>query len=110
MQTDKFNQLIDGVKEKLGEENTALISDDLAILISDNTQTNKDLEDRDKQINTLKQDKENLIKTNGNLLQQVSVGKEEDFSFNQNKQKENEEKKEPFSFKKQFDEKGNFIE
>ena len=110
MQTDKFNQIIDGVKEKLGEEATALISDDLAILISDNTQTNKDLEDRDKQINTLKQDKENLIKTNGNLLQQVSVGKEEDFSFNQNKQKENEEKKEPFSFRKQFDEKGNFIE
>lgn len=110
MQTDKFNKLINGLQEKLGEENTALISDDLAILISDNTQTNKDLEDRDKQINTLKQDKENLIKTNGNLLQQVSVGKEEDFSFNQNKQKENEEKKEPFSFKKQFDEKGNFIE
>ena len=110
MQTDKFNELINGVKEKLGEEATALISDDLAILISDNAQTNKDLENRDTQINTLKQDKENLIKTNGNLLQQVSVGKEEDFSLNQNKQKEKEEKKEPFSFKKQFDEKGNFIE
>lgn len=109
MQTDKFNQLINGLQEKLGEEATALISDDLGILISDNTQVNQELENKNKEISNLKQDKENLIKTNGNLLQQVTMGKEEDFSFNQNKH-EKKNKKEPFSFKKQFDEKGNFIE
>ena len=109
MQTEDFNKLINGVREKLGEENTSLIADDLAILISDNAQINTDLENKDKEIEKLGKDKENLIKVNGNLLQQVTDDKidDNDFKFNE---KEKEDKKEPFSFKKQFDEFGNFIE
>ena len=109
MQTEDFNKLINGVREKLGEENTSLIADDLAILLSDNTQVNTELENKDNEISKLQTDKENLIKVNGNLLQQVTDGKEEDV-FNINNEKEKENKKEPFSFKKQFDEFGNFIE
>lgn len=109
MQTENFNNLINGIKEKLGEENTSLIADDLAVLLSDNTQVNTELENKDKEIEKLGKDKENLIKVNGNLLQQVTDDKidENDFKFNE---KEKENKKEPFSFKKQFDEFGNFIE
>ena len=46
---------------------------------------------------------------NGNLLQQVTDDKidDNDFKFNE---KEKENKKEPFSFKAQFDENGEFIE
>lgn len=108
MQTDKFNNLIDGIKEKLGEENTSLIADDLAVLISDNAQVNKDIEDKETKINDLENYKDNLIKINGNLLQQVTDDKieENNFKLNQN----NDKKEEPFSFKKQFDKNGNFIE
>lgn len=108
MQTDKFNNLIDGIKEKLGEENTSLIADDLAVLISDNAQVNKDIEDKETKINDLENYKDNLIKINGNLLQQVTDDKieENNFKLNQN----NDKKEEPFSFKKQFDKNGDFIE
>ena len=107
MQTDKFNNLINGIKDKLGEENTSLIADDLAILISDNAQVNKDIEDKETKINDLENYKDNLIKINGNLLQQVTDDKieENNFKFNQN----NDKKEEPFSFKKQFDKNGDFI-
>lgn len=108
MQTEDFNKLINGVREKLGEENTSLIADDLAILISDNAQVNSDLENKDKEIEKLGKDKENLIKVNGNLLQQVTDDKIEDSDFKLNENKE--VKKEPFSFKAQFDKNGEFIE
>lgn len=109
MKTEEHNKLINGIKEKLGEEETSKIADDLALLISDNTQVNNELKNKDNEIDKLKTDKENLIKVNGNLLQQVTDGKEEDV-FNINNEKEKENKKEPFSFKAQFDENGEFIE
>lgn len=109
MKTEEHNKLINGIKEKLGEEETSKIADDLALLISDNTQVNNELKNKDNEIDKLKTDKENLIKVNGNLLQQVTDGKEEDV-FNINNEKEKENKKEPFSFRKQFDKNGNFIE
>lgn len=108
MQTDKFNELINGVREKLGEENTSLIADDLAILISDNAQVNSELEEKESKIEKLGKDKENLIKVNGNLLQQVTDDKIENDDINFNKSEEKENK--PFSFKAQFNEKGEFIE
>lgn len=108
MKTDEHNKLINGIKEKLGEEETSKIADDLALLISDNTQVNNELKNKDNEISKLQTDKENLIKVNGNLLQQVTDGKEEDV-FNINNEKEKENKKEPFSFKAQFDENGEFI-
>ena len=109
MQTENFNNLINGIKEKLGEENTSLIADDLAILISDNAQVNSDLESKDSEIEKLGKDKENLIKVNGNLLQQVTDDKIEDSDFKLNENNK-EVKKEPFSFKAQFDKNGEFIE
>ena len=105
MDTKKYNTLIDGIKEKLGEEATSKIADDLAVLISDNNQVNNDLASKDEKINNLTKDKENLVKVNGNLLQQVAFGKEE-----QTIDEGEENKKETFSFKKQFNENGEFID
>lgn len=107
MQTDKFNELINGVREKLGDENSSLIADDLAVLISDNAQVNSELNEKDNQIEKLGKDKENLIKVNGNLLQQVTLNNENNDEIEINKK---DDKKEPFLFKKQFDKNGNFIE
>lgn len=100
-----FNKVIDDIKETLGNENVGLIADNLAILISDNTNVNNEITKKDEEIQTLKEDKERLIKTNGNLLQQVTFGKEEDIIYSN---KKNEEEKEYIDYKLGFDEKRKF--
>lgn len=107
MKKEDFEALTNSMQEKLGKEATSKIADDLGKLITDNAQMNKEIENRDNQITKLKQEKENLITTNGNLLQQVAMG--EDFISSRSKKEEQEEKAKPFSFKSCFDEKGNFI-
>ena len=67
---------------------------------------NTEKEKYNEQIKTLKDQKEKLIETNGNLLQQISVGEEMSFSATPKKA---EEKEAPsLSFRDAFDEKGNF--
>lgn len=109
MNKEDFGKFINGIQEKLGKENSSKIADDLGTLITDNSKMNSDIDKKNKQIEQLKTDKENLITTNGNLLQQITMGEKEDLDYNKNKQKE-EKPKEPFSFMKQFDKNGNFIE
>lgn len=106
MKKEDMDKLINGIQEKIGEEASGLISDDLGMLITDNTNMNKDLTNKENEINKLKDQKEKLIATNGNLLQQISMGEEENF-FSKNK-KEEEEKPKKFNFKDAFDTKGHF--
>lgn len=109
MKNEEMQKIVNSIQEKIGNEASGLISDDLGMLITDNTNMNKDLTNKENEINKLKQQKEQLIATNGNLLQQVSMGNQDDFKNNIPTKKDDEPKK-PFSFKAQFDEKGNFIE
>lgn len=106
MTNEDMQKLIDGMREKLGEENTALVSDDLGTILTDNTKMNKDIENRDNKIEKLNKDKENLINTNGNLLQQIQMGTDDTFIFN-NKEKE-KDPLDDFNFRDAFDEKGHF--
>lgn len=110
MKNEDMQNFINGIQEKIGKDASGLISDDLGMLITDNKNMNKDLIDKENEINKLKDQKEKLIETNGNLLQQVSMGTKEDFKNNINNKKDDDEPKKPFSFKAQFDEKGNFID
>ena len=100
----KFEELTNAMQEKLGKENSSLIADDIGTLITDNSAMNKELKQKDDLIAKLRQDKENLIQVNGNLLQQVAMGEEDTVA----KPKE-EEKRKPLNFRTVFDEKGNFI-
>ena len=109
MKIDKFNNLIENMQKKLGKENASKIADDIGTLISDNAEMNKSIDTKDSEINKLKQDKETLMLANGNLLQQVTAGTEDIFDNHIEKNK-NEDKKEPFSFKAQFDKNGDFID
>lgn len=102
----EFEKITKSIQDKLGKENTSLIADDLGKLITDNATMNKDLKQRDERITKLEQDKEALITTNGNLLQQVAMG-DEGGLINKNEPKEDEPKK-PFDYRSVFDEKGNF--
>lgn len=96
-----FEEIQEHIRTKLGEENHALIADDMASLITLKASRDKDIQSKDEEIKKLKSDKEMLIQANGNLLQQVGMGKDEPED-----KEEKEEKR--FSFKSLFDEKGNW--
>lgn len=98
---EKFTQTI---QEKLGKEASSIIADDLGILITDNAQMNNSIQEKESQINKLKESNEKLVTANGNLLQQVGMGEEPP-----KPNKVEEEPKKVFSFKNAFDKKGKFI-
>lgn len=101
----EFSDITKNIEEKLGKENVSLIADDMASLISFNSEREKTLSDREAEITKLKSDKEMLITANGNLLQQVNAASEEILNP---KIKEEPEDKKPFNFRSVFDSKGNF--
>lgn len=104
MKEEDLKAFTDSIKEKLGEENMAIISDDLGALLTHNaTAINESLE-KDKTLKTLKENNERLVMANANLLQQIPA--HPDYETHQSKD-EVEEKK-SFSFRSVFDEKGNF--
>lgn len=104
MKNEDMEKISNQIKEKLGVENSALISEELVTIITDNTNRNKDMEAKETQITQLKNEKNDLITTNGKLFQQVTMSEEPP--------KYNEKMEEPkkFSFKTVFDDKGNFID
>lgn len=106
MNEKEFEKVTKSIQDKLGKENVGLIADDLGKLITDNSTMNTTIKEKDEQINKLKQDKEALITTNGNLLQQVAMG--DDDSFIGTNEPKKEEPKKPFNYRDVFDEKGNF--
>lgn len=101
----KFEDIQKSMEKKLGKENSALIADDMASLITYNSEREKALKDRNEEIDKLKKDKDMLINANGNLLQQINQESEEIFS--PKLKKEDEEEKKPFNFRDMFDKKGN---
>lgn len=103
---EEMDKLISSITEKVGEEKAGLIADDIGLIITDNDTQNNIIESRNSEIEKLKVDKENLIKTNGNLLQQIAVGNENEL-FEKPKEPE---KPKYIEYKSLFDEKGNFIE
>ena len=86
------------IQEKLGDE-AGKIADDLASILTYDNMLQKDIKTKDEEISKLKKDKEMLIEANGNLLQQIPFGKEED-------KKEEPEEKRNFDFKTVFDKNG----
>lgn len=103
MDNSELNVFLDSIKEKLGEENSALISDDLGNLITKNTEVFNTLNNKDKEIERLNGLNQKLVSANGSLLQQVGAG------FERNSREPDEDKpKKSFNFRDAFDEKGRF--
>lgn len=105
MDSGELNTFLDSMKEKLGEENAALISDDLGNLITKNTEVANMIVNKDKEIARLNSLNEKLVSANGSLLQQVSVGIERNPHAT-----EDDPPKKSFNFKDAFDSKGRFKE
>lgn len=102
MLAEKFEELRANMEKKLGAESMALISDDISTLMLDNNEMNNQISNKDKEISTLKKDKENLVISNGNLLQKISM------ESNQEREDRQTETKKKYSLSNCFDDKGNF--
>lgn len=96
-----FDEILNSVNEKLGEETFGIISDDIANLMSYNEAMENDIKAKDEKIEKLIKKTDMLVEANGNLLQKVSAGYKE----------EKEEKEEPkkIDIRTAFDKDGNFI-
>ena len=105
MKEADFQEKLNSIQEKIGQDASNLILDEIGVLLTDNKAMNNTIDDKDKEIERLKKTNETLQNVNGNLLQQVAMG--EDIE-NMRKQKEPEEPKKPFDFRSAFDEYGNF--
>lgn len=76
MDEKELNQISNSIKEKLGEEAFARISDDMGTLITGNALNLDEIKKRDEQISQLQESNKQLISANGNLLKQVPMGKD----------------------------------
>ena len=103
MSDEELTKFIDGLQDKLGKENSAVIADDLGILISSNAETQKALQARDEKIEKLRERNEKLILANGNLLKQIPAEGSEPVP------KSEEPKAKSASFSDIFDAHGRFI-
>ena len=92
----KIEDITNKIQTKLGKDEAGKIADDIASILTYDNALQKDIKDKNNEIDKLKKDKEMLIEANGNLLQQVSFGKEE-------KKEEEKEERQPFDFKSVFD-------
>lgn len=103
MKEEDLQTITNSIKEKLGEEGTALIADDLGILLTKNTQVLDNISKQENEISSLKSTNEKLVLANGRLLQQVPMGT----SADKEKEKEPQQNK-SFNFRSMFDKNGNF--
>ena len=88
------------IQEKIGKEESGKIADDIANILSYDSEIRKSIVDKDNEITKLKKDKDMLIEANSNLLQKVPFGREEE------KKKEVDEDPHKFDFKSVFDKNG----
>lgn len=99
-----MNEVIESIKSKIGDENSNLIVDDIASLITMENTHASNLQDKDKEISKLNETVDTLTKANANLLKQIPMIKDDE----KEETKEIREN-EHISLREQFDSKGNFI-
>ena len=102
----KVDDIIKSMESKLDETNKGLIADDFANLIQYSYDMDNTINNKNNEIEKLNSDKEKLLISNGNLLQKISMEKEEVIKPKQ-KEESNENPKD-FDFASLFDKKGNF--
>lgn len=77
MTKEEFETLINSVKEKINETDSALISEDLLGIVSSYSTLKDELETLQAEKEKLTEEKEELLKVNGKLFQKVGFEKEE---------------------------------
>lgn len=77
MTKEEFETLINSVKEKINETDSALISEDLLGIVASYSTLKDELESLQAEKEKLTEEKEELLKVNGKLFQKVGFEKEE---------------------------------
>lgn len=103
MEEKKLNDITSNIMKKLGDEKSALILDDIGLLITENNTTLKEINALKNEKSDLEKKYNSIMEVNGKLLQQIPIGFDRE-----EKEEEKKEEKKPFSFSSMFDEKGNF--
>ena len=104
MDSKILDEITDSIKTKLGDDNVALIGDDLGMLITENNKSVNTIADLNKKVNELEDKNNLLVSANSRLLTQIPMEKED-----RREQEQNEESKpKEFTLKDLFDSKGHF--
>ena len=103
MDDNELNKISESIREKLGDEAFARISDDMGTLITGNALNLDEIKKRDEQITKLQESNKQLISANGNLLKQVPMGNDDP------EVTEEEQKPKKFNYSAAFDKSGKFI-
>lgn len=106
MTDEELLNITNSIEEKLGKENSAVIADDIGLLMTGNAKSQKAIQDRDSEIADLKAKNEKLVLANGNLLKQVPM--ESETSVKRPKDENNSEKSH-INLSDAFDKSGKFI-
>ena len=104
MKEEILKDITDSICSKLGEENSGIIADDIGKLITANSQSIETIESLNKEISTLKENNDKLIKANANLLQQIPAV----VDYDKHQPEETPAEKKAFNFHAVFDKNGNF--
>lgn len=103
MDGKQLRELTQSIDKKLGADNSAIIADDIGTIMTGFETMSKTIEERDAEIKQLKEDKDKLVASNGNLLRQITITHDKD-----DDEEKNEGAKKKFNFRDAFDAKGNF--
>ena len=106
MNNNDFKKIIEGIQNKIGQENSSIIADDLGTLISDNITMNKTIDEKDNVIKEKENLNQKLVFANSSLLQQIGVPEDTSGKKPSSKEPEEEEK---ISWDDCFDKKGRFL-
>ena len=104
MDSKILDEITNSIKTKLGDDNVALIGDDLGMLITENNKSVNTINDLNDEVKNLKSKNELFPSANSRLLSQIPMEKEE------SKEQEKKEESKPieFTLKDLFDSKGHF--
>ncbi len=106
MTNEKIQEISKNIQEKLGEENSALILDDLGMLITETATDNEVLSQKDTEINNLNKSLDAVRATNISLFQQIGTQQTEvQNNFNNINETKEETSSSWYDF---YDDKGNF--
>ena len=108
MKNEDFKKVISGIEEKLGKENSSIVADDLANLISDNISMNKLVDEKNATIKEKEELNQKLVMANSSLLQQVGVP--EDIPKGKKSSSRSEDEEEKISWSDCFDKKRKLLE
>ena len=104
MKEELLKDITSSISEKLGEENASIIADDIGKLITANTQTIETIESLKKEVSTLEDTRDKLVRANASLLQQIPAVAD----YEKHQETTEEEEKKTFDFHTVFDKNGNF--